>query len=120
MEQEKEEKKYLINIDVDSSYEFSRGFGLKQLRHFVVLVLPLLLLIWFFPLKHPNVVVNFLMRLVAIAAIGIVGYNLVKIKRFAGCEVTQVDILEDKMRFKRRMKTGKNVSRYNKLRAKEE
>lgn len=118
MEQQEPEQKYLINMDVDSSMEFFKGFGLKQIKHFFLLVVPILLITWYFPIHHKNDVVDFILRLFGVLVIGFLGSRLVIIKRFRGCGITMIEILESRIQRNRRIKKGQNISRYNKLRTK--
>lgn len=113
---ETEEKiKTIISQDVNSSYEVSSGIGLKQIKY-LLFSIPFLVMLYYFPLHHPNRVVDFIVRVFVIIVIEAMYYFLLKIEPYRHARISSVEILEEKIKFKSMKKKGKNVIYYSKKR----
>lgn len=107
---------HLLNMDVDTSVEFAIGFGWKQVKHLLLLFVPIVFIIWFFPIHHSREVIDLIIRIFSIAMIGGLLFFLVRLKRLKGTDMTDLTILDEELRYKWRKFQGKNIIPYNKFR----
>lgn len=115
MDQEKK-KRVMISQNVDSSYEFINGIGVKQMKY-LLYFLPILIGIYKFPFfHHPNPIVDWTIRGFTVACLGILFYLLIRLKRLKGSKITDIEITEEKIRFRLRKKNKKNSLYYSKIR----
>lgn len=116
MENEELLDTHLLNMDVDVSVEFAVGFGLKQVKHLLFLSLPIVLVIWFFPIHHTSKPIDLILRVFTIVLIVGMLFLLVRLKRLKGTDMTDFSILDEDIRYRWRKRQGRNKIPYNKFR----
>ncbi len=116
MDQEEEKIRVMISQNVDSSYEFFNGIGVKQMKYLLYL-LPFLIGIYKFPFfHHPSPLVDWVIRGFTVACIAILFYLLIRLKRLKGSKITDIEITEEKIRFRLKKNKKKNSLYYSKVR----
>ena len=116
MDQEGTKTRVMISQNVDSSYEFFNGIGVKQIKY-LFFSIPFLLGIYYFPFfHHPSPLVDWVIRGFTVSCIAILFYLLLRLKRLKGSKITDIEIAEEKIRFRIKRKNKKNSFYYSKVR----
>lgn len=111
-ERQQEKTKYLLNMDIDESYEFAKGFGIKHLLHFI-LIFPLVgLIVWWVLAPIQSEIVRVIIRVFGEGIAVVLVFLIVRLKRFQHCSMTYISILGERLRFKLRQKNNQTCSYY--------
>lgn len=107
-------KKYLLNMDIDESYEFSKGFGVKHLGHLILLFVPFGLFVWVLFTPVQSEIVRFVIRLFGEGVSLVLVFLIVRLRRFQHCSMTYLSILGERLAFAIRKRNNKTTSYYDK------
>lgn len=114
--QEQERMKVQVSQNVDSNYEYLNGIRLKQMKYLLWSV-PFLIGIFKFPFfHHSNEVVDMIIRIFIVCCIAVLWFLLVRLKRFRNSKISDVEILEERIRFRIKKARKKNSIKYSKIR----
>lgn len=106
----------LISQDVDASFQFSKGIGWKQIKYLLATT-PVYLLIMYFPLfKHPVYAIHLITRIIVCFMVFVVILMLIRFHTIKGADITNIEMLFEKIAFRIRRKEGKTEVFYDKNR----
>ena len=106
----------LISQDVDSSYQFFKGIGWKQVKYFLF-TLPIYPMIIYFPLfHHPIYAVDLTTRAILCVTVFFLILLVLQFHTIKGADITNIEMLFERIAFRIRKKEGKTEVFYDKFR----
>ncbi|OTP25093.1 hypothetical protein A5823_002849 [Enterococcus faecalis] len=112
--EETKKKKYLLNMAINESYEFAKGFGLRHLGHFILLFFPLSIVVWVLFTPVQSEVVRMAVRIFSEGTLIVLLFLIVRLRRFQHSSMTYLSIVSERLGFAIRKRSHRTTSYYDK------